>query len=109
MEMRINILYYFSLGLFSSAGLSFLSIGLLILSSLFSSFIVSSVYLVLFSSLSSLDPEESSLTQLLYKTVLPVEIVTTFEAVSNTFVPLEAKYIIEIKINNPPQPRSVKK
>jgi hypothetical protein len=77
--MRINILYYFSLGLFGSADL-FVS------SSLFASFVSTSLSFVSLS-LSSLDPdpEESSLIQLLYKTVLPVKIVTTLVAVSKTF------------------------
>jgi hypothetical protein len=74
MEMRINISNYFSSVVACLVDLS-------VCSSLFSSFLSSSL-LSFLSSLSSLEP---SLTQLLYKTVLPVAIVTTFEAVSNTF------------------------
>jgi len=61
-------------------------IGLFVSSSLFASFVSTSVSFVSLS-LSSLDPdpEESSLIQLLYKTVLPVKIVTTLVAVSKPF------------------------
>jgi len=56
----------------------------------------------------SLDPEDLPFIQLLYKMVLPAEIVTTLATVSKIFVPLEAKYIIVITIN-PSKPKLLKK
>jgi hypothetical protein len=78
MELRINILCYFSLLLPCSTGLS-------VLSSLFSSFLFLSSSSFLSLSSLSFEPEDSPFIQLLYKTVLPVAIVTTLLVVSNIF------------------------